>query len=128
MNRIQCIAKIVATEPPSSAAASVSEPQTTFGALSGRWVRPDGGYVIAIKSVDAGGKIEASYANPNPLSFYTVTATEENGKVKHFFELRAGGYNGSIYRLNYDAGGDRLTGAYYQAIKRQSFDVVFVRK
>jgi hypothetical protein len=119
----------VQAEPPPGApvAASKSEP-TAFFALPGRWVRPDGGYVIAIKSVDAGGKLEASYANPNPLPFYSATATEEGGKLKLFFELRAGGYNGSTYTLNYDAAGDRLTGAYYQAVARQTFDVVFIRK
>jgi hypothetical protein len=91
-------------------------------------VRPDGGYVITIKSVDAGGKVEASYANPNPLPFYAATATEAGGEVKLFFELRAGGYNGSTYTLSYDAAGDRLLGAYYQAVAKQTFDVVFVRK
>src|ERR1700709_1903401 len=121
MKLIQCIAMSVAiaavnfsaqAEPGSvtPAAASVSEPKTTYGALPGRWVRPDGGYVIAIKSVDAGGKLDASYANPNPLPFYAATATEESGKLKVFFELRAGGYNGSTYTLSYDAAADRLTG------------------
>jgi hypothetical protein len=139
MNLIPCIAIGVAiatvvfpaqAEPPSGtlAAGSASEPQTAFGALPGRWVRPDGGYVIAIKSVDAGGMLEASYANPNPLPFYAATATEEGGKLKLFFELRAGGYNGSTYTLSYDAAADRLTGAYYQAVAKQTFDVFFVRK
>jgi hypothetical protein len=139
MKLIQCIAMSVAiaavnfsaqAEPGSvtPAAASVSEPKTTYGALPGRWVRPDGGYVIAIKSVDAGGKLDASYANPNPLPFYAATATEESGKLKVFFELRAGGYNGSTYTLNYDAAADRLTGTYYQAVAKQTFDVVFIRK
>jgi hypothetical protein len=48
--------------------------------------------------------------------------------LKLFFELRAGGYNGSTYTLNYDAAGDRFTGTYYQAVARQTFEVVFVRK
>jgi hypothetical protein len=139
MNAIRCIAMSVAiasvifpvrAEPLAGApvAASKSELATTFDALPGRWVRPDGGYVIAIKSVDAGGKLEASYANPNPLPFYAAMATQEGGRLKLFFELRAGGYEGSTYTLNYDAAGDRLTGAYYQAVARQTFEVVFVRK
>ena len=139
MNLIRCIAMSVAIAsvifpvqaeplPGAPVAASKSEPQTTFGALPGRWVRPDGGYVIAIKSVDAVGMLEASYANPNPLPFYAATVTEEGGKLKLFFELRAGGYNGSTYTLNYDAAADRLTGVYYQAVARQTFDVFFVRK
>jgi hypothetical protein len=114
--------------PGAPAAPLQSEPQTVFSGLTGRWVRPDGGYVIAIKSVDTGGKLDADYANPNPLPFYAATATEEGGKVKLFFELRAGGYNGSTYTLSYDAAADRLTGTYYQAVAKQTFDVFFVRK
>lgn len=139
MNPIRCITMGVAiafvifpvrTEPLAGApvAVSKSESPTVFDALPGRWVRPDGGYVIAIKSVDAGGKLAASYANPNPLPFYAAAATEDGGKLKLFFELRAGGYNGSTYTLNYEAAGDRLTGTYYQAVARQAFQVVFVRK
>jgi hypothetical protein len=139
MSLIRCIAMSAAiatgifpaqAEPLADApvVASKPEPQTAYGALPGRWVRPDGGYVIAIKSVDAGGKLDASYANPNPLPFFAATATEEGGKVKLFFELRAGGYNGSTYTLSYDAAADRLIGAYYQAVARQTFDVFFVRK
>jgi hypothetical protein len=139
MNPLRCIAMSVVlasvifaarADPPAGApvAASKSELATAFDALPGRWVRPDGGYVIAIKSIDAGGKLDANYANPNPLPFYAATATEEGGKLKLFFELRAGGYNGSTYTLNYDAAGDRLTGTYYQAVARQTFEVVFARK
>jgi hypothetical protein len=139
MTPLRCIAISIAiasaivpvqAEPPAGApvAASKSEPRTTFDALPGRWVRPDGGYVIAIKSIEAGGKLDATYANPNPLPFYAATATEEGGKLKLFFELRAGGYNGSTYTLSYDAAADRLTGTYYQAVAKQTFDVFFVRK
>jgi hypothetical protein len=114
--------------PAAPAAPSVSEPQTAFGALPGRWVRPDGGYVISIKAVDAGGKLDASYANPNPLPFHTATATGDGGTLKLFFELRAGGYNGSTYTLDYDATRDQLKGVYYQAVAKQTFEVVFIRK
>jgi len=112
---------------PSSAAAVAANPQVAFGVLPGRWVRPDGGYVISIKAVDAGGKLDASYANPSPLPFYTAKVTRNGGALKLFFELRAGGYNGSTYTLNYDAASDQLKGVYYQAVARQKFDVVFVR-
>jgi hypothetical protein len=119
--------------PAAPAASSTSETSTSaspsaFASLPGRWVRPDGGYVISIKSVDAGGKLDASYANPNPLPFYTAMATEDGTTLKVFFELRAGGYNGSTYTLNYDAAGDRLKGTYYQAVARQTYEVFFVRK
>jgi hypothetical protein len=113
-------------DPP--AAPSVSGPRTAFVALPGRWMRPDGGYVITSNSVDASGKLDASYANPNPLPFYAATATEDGGTLKLFFELRAGGYNGSTYTFSYDAASNQLKGQYYQAVAKQTFDVIFVRK
>jgi hypothetical protein len=112
--------------PP--AAPSQTDPQTAFAALPGSWVRPDGGYVISIKSVDAGGKLDAGYANPNPLPFSVATATADGGTLKLFFELRAGGYNGSTYTLTYDAASNQLKGQYYQAVAKQTFEVIFVRK
>mgnify|MGYP001201271225 FL=1 len=98
-----------------------------FAALPGRWVRPDGGYVINIKRVDAGGKLDAAYANPNPLPFSRAEATLEGKTLKLFFEIRAGGYNGSTYTLTYDPAADVLKGVYYQAVVQQKFDVFFTR-
>jgi len=112
---------------PLPAGAVASAPQFGFSVLAGRWVRPDGGYVISIRAADPGGKLDASYANPSPLPFYTAEATREGGVIKLFFELRAGGYNGSTYTLSYDAATDQLKGVYYQAVARQKFDVVFAR-
>ena len=107
------------------AAASVS--QATLAVLVGRWVRPDGGYVISIRAADADGKLDARYANPNPLPFHTAEATRDGGVIRLFFELRAGGYNGSTYKLTYDPASDQLRGVYYQAVARQQFDVAFAR-
>jgi hypothetical protein len=112
---------------PTSPAAVASRPQEAFGVLLGRWVRPDGGYVITIKTIDASGKLDASYANPSPLPFYTAEATSEGDALKLFFELRAGGYNGSTYTLKYDAASDQLKGVYYQAVAKQKFEIVFIR-
>jgi hypothetical protein len=98
-----------------------------FGALQGRWVRPDGGYVINIKSVDASGRLDASYANPNPLPFSKAEATLEGKTIRLFFELRAGGYNGSTYTLTYDPVSDTLRGVYFQAVAQQKFDIYFNR-
>lgn len=83
--------------------------------------------MITIKAVDITGKLDASYANPNPLPFYTSQATSDGGVIKLFFELRAGGYNGSTYTLTLDAADNRLKGVYYQAVANQKFDVVFER-
>ncbi len=107
--------------------APAAQAESVFGALPGRWVRPDGGYVINIRGVDAGGKLDASYANPNPLPFSRAEATREGKTIRLFFELRAGGYNGSTYTLTYDPASDVLKGVYYQAVAQQKFDIYFTR-
>jgi hypothetical protein len=56
-----------------------------------------------------------------------AVASKDGNVLKLFFELRAGGYNGSTYRLRYDAANDRLTGIYDQVVVKQTFEVVFVR-
>ena len=40
-----------------------------FHVLKGRWLRPDGGYIIQIRSVDGSGKMDAGYFNPGPSMF-----------------------------------------------------------
>jgi hypothetical protein len=98
-----------------------------FGKLIGRWVRTDGGYTIVIKSVDPSGKIDATYANPNPINVSKAEVSVEGSSLRIFIELRGAGYPGSTYTLTYVPTGDRLAGDYFQAALRQKFDVVFVR-
>jgi hypothetical protein len=109
------------------AAIAVAEP-IAFQPLKGTWVRPDGGYTIAIKGVAENGELEAMYFNPRQLPFAKAQAAKEGELVRVSFELRAGGYDGSTYELTYDAASDRLKGIYYQAVAKQKFDVFFVRK
>jgi hypothetical protein len=108
-----------------SSKSSLADPG--FIALQGRWVRPDGGYVITIKSVEAGGKLDADYANPNKLPFAKAEASRDGPTIKVFLELRAGGYNGSTYTLTHDPATDVLKGTYFQAVALQKFDVYFMR-
>jgi hypothetical protein len=108
-------------------APAVAQP-VNFEVLKGSWVRPDGGYTIAIKSVAANGQLEAMYFNPNQLPFAKALASKEGAIVRVSFELRAGGYDGSTYELTYDPATDRLKGIYYQAVAKQKFDVFFARK
>ena len=102
--------------------------KTDIALLKGTWVRLEGGYIIAIKSVGPGGELEAMYFNPNPLPFAKAQASRDGATVRAFFELRAGGYGGSTYELTYDPASDRLKGTYYQAVAKQKFDVSFARK
>jgi hypothetical protein len=98
-----------------------------FDALNGRWLRPDGGYVLEIRSVDSGGKIDAAYLNPKPINIAKAEARRDGSTLKVFVELRAPNYPGSTYTLTYDPKQDQLRGIYFQAVQQQRFDVYFVR-
>jgi hypothetical protein len=113
--------------PQEKSAVPSLQAKPDFGILQGRWVRPDGGYTIIIKGVDAEGNLEASYFNPNSLPFSKAHATVEANTLNVFLELRAGGYAGSTYTLKYDSVGDRLAGVYFQAVAQQKFNIYFVR-
>ena len=104
-----------------------AQAQPDFAVLKGRWVRTDGGYVIGVQSVDAGGRMQAAYYNPNPINVSRAEASRSGQAVTVFIELRAPGYPGSTYRLIYDPKSDVLKGIYHQAALQQNFDVVFVR-
>ena len=113
---------------PTEKVVSAPAAQTRMDVLKGDWVRPDGGYTIAIKGISANGQIEAMYYNPNPLPFAKARASRVGETLRAYFELRAGGYAGSSYELNYDPASDQLKGTYYQAVARQKYDIYFVRK
>jgi hypothetical protein len=114
----------VAQLPP---VAPTSTATLAFGVLVGRWVRTEGPYTISINAVDSSGKLDAGYANPRQLPFHTAEATRDGNALKLLFELRAGGYGGSTYTLNYDAASDSLRGVYNQVVVKQKFEVVFNR-
>ena len=101
--------------------------KTAFDSLKGRWLRPDGGYVIDIRDVDASGKMAAGYFNPRPINVSQAEASREGDTTKVFIELRDMNYPGATYNLTYDPKKDQLRGVYYQPALRQSFDVVFIR-
>ena len=112
--------------PGDSSAASTAN--VGLNVLKGNWVRPDGGYTIAIKSIGSDGQLEAMYFNPNPLPFSRAQAVQEGTALRVALELRAGGYGGSTYELTYDPASDRLKGSYYQAVAKQRYEIYFVRK
>jgi predicted CXXCH cytochrome family protein len=113
--------------PQEKSAGTAHQGKPDFSILQGRWVRPDGGYTIIIKGVDAEGNLDATYFNPSSLPFSKAQATVEANTLNVFLELRAGGYSGSTYTLKYDAGDDRLAGVYFQAVAQEKFNIYFVR-
>lgn len=107
--------------------AAASEAKPGFEVLRGKWRRPDGGYLVEVKSVDASGKMDATYANPRRINVSKAEASQDNGAIKVFIELRDANYPGSTYNLTYDPGTDQLQGIYFQAALQQQFEVFFVR-
>ena len=118
--------------PPASAPAptggaakaeSVSEQR-----LVGRWLRPDGGYILEIRRGHANGHLDAAYFNPRPIHVARAEWRREGGHLRVLIELRDVNYPGSTYTLNFSSEQDRLVGAYFQAAQQQTFDVEFVRQ
>ncbi len=101
--------------------------QTDVQALEGRWVRPDGGYVLDLSEIKRDGSLKASYFNPRPINVFSAKWSRKEGKVNLFVELRDVNYHGSKYNLQYDPKSDRLKGTYFQAVEKQTFNVEFVR-
>jgi hypothetical protein len=114
-----------------SAAASAAAPAATakpdFGKLKGKWLRPDGGYVLELRNMDDSGRLEAFYLNPRPIHVARAAASRDGAVTKVFIELRDVNYPGSTYTLAYDPANDQLKGIYFQAVERQNFEVLFVR-
>ena len=106
---------------------TIHEERGGFETVDGRWLRPDGGYILELRAVDPTGKIDALYFNPRPINVAKAEATRDGSKLNVFVELRAPNYPGSTYTLVYDPKQDQLRGTYFQAALRQSFDVYFVR-
>jgi hypothetical protein len=95
--------------------------------LAGRWLRPDGGYVLTIKSVGEDGKVEAAYNNPGPINVSKAQAMDKDGQTVLHVELRDRNYPGNYYTLTYDPARDQLAGMYYHLGLGQMFDVIFER-
>ncbi len=95
--------------------------------LVGSWQRPDGGYVIEIRGVDRGGRLAASYFNPNPIRVEQAEWKADHGTLTVFVELRDRNYPGATYRLSYVPETDNLTGKYHQPLVGETFEVEFAR-
>jgi len=94
--------------------------------LVGRWLRPDGNYVIQINNITENKKIEAQYFNPNPINIARAEIIPDSD-LRIFIEFDDRGYEGSSYDLKYDPLNDALIGAYFQATYGQTYQIGFVR-
>jgi hypothetical protein len=95
--------------------------------LTGRWVRPDGGYILELRDVTIGGGLKAAYYNPQPINVSRAELRYQDGKMIVFVELRDVNYPGSTYTLQYDPVSDRLKGTYFQAVAKQTYKIEFER-
>jgi len=101
--------------------------QTDVQLLEGRWIRPDGGYVLQLGEIKKDGSLKASYFNPRSIKVFSSKWSRKEGEINLFVELRDINYPGSKYNLQYDPKTDRLIGTYFQAVEKQTFNIEFVR-
>ena len=95
--------------------------------LVGKWLRPDGGYILELSDPCPDGRLTAAYFNPRPINVARAEWKHQDGYLGAFVELWAPNYPGSTYTLAYDAARDRLVGIYFQAAMQQQFNVEFER-
>ena len=107
--------------------ASSTAPAADKEKLVGRWQRTDGGYIIELKNPTQTGLIEAGYFNPNPIHVGKSAWQSKDGRLMVMVELQDQNYPGSLYNLEYQSNVDKLTGTYFQAVERVSYNVEFTR-
>ena len=110
------------------AAESPAVAEVTASTLIGPWVRPDGGYILQIREARSDGTLEAGYFNPSPIHVSTASWRMVGSVLKMELLFDDQNYRGSTYTLVYNPESDQLEGVYFQAVTRQSFEVVFVRR
>lgn len=112
--------------------ASAADTQPSAGQideqrLTGRWVRPDGGYVLELREVGKNGTLKAAYFNPQSIKVARAELSRKDGALLIFVELRDVNYPGSTYNLRYDPETDRLIGTYFQAVYGETYRIEFKR-
>ncbi len=99
-----------------------------FDRLVGRWLRPDGGYVLQVSGVAEDGTATVSYFNPRSIRVATAQARREGADIGLVVKFDDANYRGSTYTLAYDPTSDQLKGNYFQAAEGANFDVYFTRQ
>jgi len=100
--------------------------EVSLDTLVGRWLRPDGNYVIQINAIKDDKKVDAQYFNPNPINVARAEIIPDTD-LRIFIEFDDRGYEGSSYDLKYDPVNDALLGTYFQATYGQTYQIGFVR-
>lgn len=127
---VSCSSKPGSTNPTEST-STPSEQKVTqpdLNRLVGRWLRPDGGYILEIRSATPDGKLDVGYFNPKPIHVARAEWVINDNILYALVELQDVNYPGSTYGLEYKAGADHLVGTYFQAVEKSTYDVEFVRE
>jgi hypothetical protein len=114
------------TTDRSSRAPEAHDAEVDLQRLVGDWRRPDGGYVLRVRSVAADGTVDAAYLNPKPVGISMARASSLQGSATLFVEFDDVNYRGSTYELVHVPDRNILHGSYFQAALGQTFEVVFV--
>lgn len=123
VNSSGTLSSAIAEDSVSSKSDAVKDKQVFMG----RWIRPDGGYVLEFHEGQTEGRLNAAYYNPKPINVARAEFTLDNDIFSIFVELRDFNYPGSSYRLNYDPKTDCLIGTYFQAVDKITYNVMFIR-
>ena len=125
-NEIQDVTETVVPIIKDSAQEKVQ--QTDKALLTGTWERTDAPYQVRISEVHEDGTMNAGYFNPQQINVSKATWVVAGSFLKVFIEMQDTNYPGSNYSLMYLPGKDVLTGKYFQAVERATYDVEFARK
>ena len=123
-----CAHKVENTSTATPAVTEQNSSKPDLNKLVGRWLRPDGGYILEIRSAAPDGKLDVGYYNPKSIHVARAEWVEKDGKLYVMAELQDVNYPGSTYGLEYIVGQDKLAGSYYQAVEKSTYDVEFVRE
>lgn len=108
-------------------AASDCMPKSMEEQLIGRWLRPDGGYVLEIREIGKDGRLKAAYFNPRSINVARAELNCSNGRIGVYIEMRDVNYPGSKYNLWYEPRSKRLIGTYFQAVNGITYHIEFVK-
>jgi hypothetical protein len=104
----------------------MTESITNGSVLTGKWRRPDGGYVIEMSKVATEGTLEANYFNPRPINVASARWRFAGDRLQLRLDLNDTGYEGAYYLLHFDSASGQLQGEYHPA-NQEVYQVVFDR-
>lgn len=81
--------------------------------------------MLELSGIAAEGQLHAAYFNPQPIHVARAEWSRKDGRLNVFVELRDVNYPGSTYTLQYDPESNRLSGIYFQAVTRESYQIEF---